>query len=136
METELIESLRNYELTCPCCKRKTPLNEWGFVQTYWYESPHGCTGGDNWWAHDDIKQCLLICPHNCHPQGGCLATRIFDFKLSRQEMDWVFTLIQKETHLYESDIKLIFNNHYVQHGRGKEIKSSEELRKESEEIYF
>lgn len=28
-----------------------------FIQTYWYESPHGCTGGDNWWPGEGVAVC-------------------------------------------------------------------------------
>jgi hypothetical protein len=33
-----------------------------YVQTHWYESPHGCTGGDNW--HKGEGQ--FICPKCGH----------------------------------------------------------------------
>lgn len=33
-----------------------------YIQTYWYEGPHGCTGGDNW--HSGEGQ--FICPHCQH----------------------------------------------------------------------
>jgi len=38
------------------------IDELEYIQTHWYESPYGCTGGDNW--HQGEGQ--FICPKCAH----------------------------------------------------------------------
>ena len=33
---------------CKKCKKKTQVHRLTYIQTYWYEEPYGCMGGDNW----------------------------------------------------------------------------------------
>ncbi|MBU1567757.1 MAG: hypothetical protein KJ630_19295 [Proteobacteria bacterium] len=33
------------------------IDELEFIQTYWYESPYGCTGGDNWLPGEGQFEC-------------------------------------------------------------------------------
>ncbi len=129
-----LELTRGYKVCCPNCHKESPLSDWGFVQTYWYESPHGCMGGDNWWGNEDIMQCLLICPNGCHQNGNNLATRIMDLPIQNQEKKWVFGFIQQVTMLSESSLKQIFEDHYVQYGEGKKIENSEEKRRSEEDF--
>ncbi len=134
---EAIKQLRDYKVTCPNCKKESPLSLWGFVQTYWYERPRGCMDGDNWWPSEDIKQCLLVCPNTCLSGGVNFAVRIYDLPIDRRELDWVFGLVKQITKLHESDLSLIFADHYVQYG-DREIENSEERRRAREaelEIY-
>lgn len=45
---------RHYLLTCrrnnygQGCGHQQNLSETNYIQTHWYESPYGCTGGDTW----------------------------------------------------------------------------------------
>jgi hypothetical protein len=50
-QKEILRSRRMW--TCPCCSRRTAITKLIAVRQYWYEEPHGCTGGDNWWPSDD-----------------------------------------------------------------------------------
>ena len=128
----VILQLRRYTITCPHCKKSAPLCEWGFVQTNWYESPYGCSGGACWNTYDDILQCLLVCPFTCGENQQNCATRIYDLPIERQEKDWVFGLLKKQTGMWEGNLKRIFAEHYVQYGTGKEIETSEDVRRQRE----
>ncbi len=35
-------------INCIHCDQRTQLGSLIYIQTHWYEEPHGCTGGD-WW---------------------------------------------------------------------------------------
>ena len=128
----VILQLREYKITCPHCKKQAPFREWGFVQTHWHESPHGCSGGSCWNTHDDILQCLVVCPFGCSDNNHNLASRIYDVPMNRQDKNWVFGLITQVTHLWENKLTTIFAKHYVQYGESKVIESSEELRSQRE----
>lgn len=39
------------------CGMAAKIGELTYIQTYWYESPHGCTGGDHWHAGDGEWKC-------------------------------------------------------------------------------
>lgn len=133
-ENDAVKQLRKFEVSCPNCKKSSPLSRWGFVQTNWYERPRGCIEGDNWWPEEDINQCLLICPNNCHvdeKNNPCnLATRIMDLPMQRAEREQVFGTIKLVTGLEEQKLCFIFDGHYVQYGSDGKISSSEELREE------
>lgn len=45
-------------ITCYHCKAQTPIASLTYIQTRWYEQPHGCTGGDRW--HDGEGE--FVCP--------------------------------------------------------------------------
>lgn len=137
-EKDAVKQLREFEVTCPNCKKSSPLSRWGFVQTYWYQPPYGpchMMGGD-YEIYKDINQCLLVCPNNCYVDEKKvqqnLATRIMDLPIPRVEREQVFGTIKLITNLSESNLVRIFDGYYVQYGQGKEIKSSEELREERE----
>lgn len=131
-----LETTRKYEVCCPNCKKNSPLSSWGFVQTHQYESPHGCSGGDTWWKNEDIMTCLLVCPHLCSGDGNSLAFRVLDLPINRQERDWVFGLIKKETQLWEDGLLKIFADHFVQYRERDGIENSKTKRKRLEEIDF
>lgn len=131
-DEQVISDLRKYELCCPNCKKSSPLKDWGFVQTHWYERPHSCSEGATWCANKDIKQCLIICPNSCAGHGLNLATRVYDFIIEKPEPDWVFGLIQQITHLNEKDLLKIFSGHFQQYGEKDDIQSSDEIRAERE----
>lgn len=133
-DKQAINDLRKYEICCPNCKKSSPLKDWGFVQTHWYESPHGCTEGDTWWADKDIKQCLIVCPNICAGKNQNLATRVYDFIMNKPELDWVFGLIQQITRLHEDDLLKIFSGHFQQYRKEDGIKSSDEIRAERESV--
>lgn len=44
------------------CGMALKVGELTYIQTHWYESPHGCTGGDIW--HQGEGQ--FFCPHCNH----------------------------------------------------------------------
>ena len=39
------------------CGAGFEIRELVYIQTHWYEGPHGCTGGDNWHAGDGEFDC-------------------------------------------------------------------------------
>jgi hypothetical protein len=53
------EVQRCRSVACEHCHATTPIRELTYVQSHWYERPHGCTGGDNWWPGD----AFFDCPH-------------------------------------------------------------------------
>lgn len=42
------EQNRNTLVQCQICKKLHQISSLVYIQTYWYVSPHGCTGGDYW----------------------------------------------------------------------------------------
>jgi hypothetical protein len=40
------------------CGEKLPIKDLTYIQTHWYESPWGCTGGDSW--HEG--EANFVCP--------------------------------------------------------------------------
>jgi hypothetical protein len=64
----LNEGLRNTLVACTSnnfgkgCGTALEIGELEYIQTHWYESPHGCSGGDHW--HEGEGQ--FICPHCGH----------------------------------------------------------------------
>ena len=42
-----------------CCHTEAMVKDLVYIQTHWYESPHGCMGGDQW--HPGEGQ--ILCPH-------------------------------------------------------------------------
>jgi hypothetical protein len=59
LRTEREEILkRELKVTCGKCSTSTPIGELTYIQTHWYESPWGCTGGDTW--HKGEGQ--TVCP--------------------------------------------------------------------------
>lgn len=39
------------------CSRGYEIRELVYRQTYWYEEPHGCTGGDTWRMNEGQWEC-------------------------------------------------------------------------------
>lgn len=57
--TAYLDSVRKRALIkCCSCHSEHPIAEQEYVQTYWYTSPHGCTGGDYW----NFGEANWICP--------------------------------------------------------------------------
>jgi hypothetical protein len=52
--------IRGKRFTCVYCGKTSALGKCGFVQGHWYESPHGCMGGDHWFD-DKIETCHIVC---------------------------------------------------------------------------
>jgi hypothetical protein len=46
---------------CVCCSVATPIKDIDYIQTHYYTSPHGCSGGD-YWNEGSGK---MVCP-NCN----------------------------------------------------------------------
>jgi hypothetical protein len=46
-------------IKCVHCRKRFFVRDAIFLQQMWYESPYGCTGGDNWWCADE---CSIVCP--------------------------------------------------------------------------
>jgi len=40
--------LRETTYECAACGQTNAIKDTVFIQTHWYVSPHGCTGGDYW----------------------------------------------------------------------------------------
>jgi len=58
---EKVAVIRKRVIGCPSCHAACQLKNWGFVQEYRYNRPHGCgEGGDH--TAKDTNVCHLICP--------------------------------------------------------------------------
>lgn len=55
---EIRATKQRQRFRCSKCSRITKLANVIFIQTHWYESPYGCTGGDNWYS----GEIQLACP--------------------------------------------------------------------------
>jgi hypothetical protein len=62
LQAKLNEERRNVEFQCECCGEKHAMKDCDVIQTHWYESPHGCMGGDTW-HENDIH---IVCPKTGH----------------------------------------------------------------------
>lgn len=70
---ETLELLKKRsEIRCGKCKESFPIATQVFVQTHWYTSPHGCTGGDYW----NVGEANWTCP-------ACRTQNRFDKNISR-----------------------------------------------------
>ncbi len=127
-ERRLLEEIdkRNKKRTIQCysCNNHHEIGELAAIQTHWYVSPHGCTGGD-YWLEGELQ---FICP-----ETGIVNRLLFD----NCDVPW------EERRDYENDpaaqfkrmYKKLFqgvidsydkktpgewiNNHYVDENRGK-----------------
>lgn len=50
-------------LKCDGCGKRTRVSSITYIQTYWYERPYGCTGGDRWHEGEGQWDCPK-CDHN------------------------------------------------------------------------
>lgn len=135
-----IEELKRFEITCPNCGKRSPFARCGFVQTHWYKGPSGHTEGAYYLSHDDIKDCLIICPHSCAgedpSQSRNFAARFRDLQnIGRAERRRIFGNIMSITKMEEEGLVRIFDGYYVQYGEGNEIKSREDIMAEEDSIY-
>ena len=55
--TEIHETRKRQRIECSCGKFH-PIGKLTAIQTHWYTSPHGCTGGD-YWSTGELQ---FICP--------------------------------------------------------------------------
>lgn len=59
LKEELKEVKSRKMFKCEHCDKRNPISKLTLIQPHWYESPYGCTGGDNWNASDEY---LVFCP--------------------------------------------------------------------------
>ncbi len=57
LRNELQQALARQTLKCQQCARRTRASTLTLVQTYWYEHPYGCTGGDRWIPGELVWDC-------------------------------------------------------------------------------
>lgn len=50
-------AMRDLTAKCSWCGVASPLSAITLIQTHWYTSPHGCTGGDYWNAGERQWEC-------------------------------------------------------------------------------
>ena len=81
LEKELAEVKRNHRWQCPECSRKTRVRDIDLIESQWYESPYGCTGGDRW-RHGGFK---FLCP-KCGHEYGCRNISEWDDKDSKNSV--------------------------------------------------
>ena len=48
------------KIKCGSCSHTFSIKDATFIQPHWYESPHGCMGGDIW--HMDKNSAYVSCP--------------------------------------------------------------------------
>jgi hypothetical protein len=93
IRTLVNKAKRKTRVMCHACGRRYAVKNLVYIQTHWYEGPHGCTGGDRW--HMDEGQ--FICP-------GCnTRNRLFE-RPEVEDLKRYFKRIE-ETHY----------DHYEQH---------------------
>ncbi len=49
------------QISCGECHTVSNIGDMVFIQPHWYESPHGCMGGDMW--HQCKDDGFAVCPH-------------------------------------------------------------------------
>jgi len=42
---------------CARCEETTPISQMEYIQSHWYTTPHGCTGGDYWTPGEGYALC-------------------------------------------------------------------------------
>ena len=62
------------KIACCKCKQRYLISTQEYIQTHWYTSPHGCTGGDYW----NSGEGQWICP-------GCSFKHRFDDNADRYQ---------------------------------------------------
>lgn len=67
------------------CGMGHKIGELEYIQTHWYEEPHGCTGGDEWWEGEG----QFICPHCNH------RNRLYE-RPEIEELKYLFKSIKDE----------------------------------------
>lgn len=60
ISNEMAKLIAQYTFSCGHCHTVSQIGDAEFIEHYWYESPHGCTGGDNWWLSEDVA--AIECP--------------------------------------------------------------------------
>ena len=68
----VVTAVANTFLACQKCGGRTKIKTLTLIQTHWYESPHGCTGGDLW--HSGESQ--VRCPKCGFVNRDCFGSRL------------------------------------------------------------
>ena len=80
-------AVANSMLVCRKCGGRTQIKKLTLLQTYWYERPYGCTGGDTWYAGERQVQC---------PKCGFVNRDYNNARLARQtEYPKAFLTVEK-----------------------------------------
>lgn len=61
LQEDRAEIVKRTKISCGNCDQESMIKDIVYIQPHWYESPHGCTGGDTW--HEDKDYALMRCPH-------------------------------------------------------------------------
>lgn len=70
-------------LQCQKCSAESVVGETEYIQTHWYTSPHGCTGGDYWNAGEGQWVCPNGHKNRLHDQPEVVKLK-YVFKSIRQ----------------------------------------------------
>lgn len=115
-EATLLEQLAlarsRLRFDCGCGKRHA-IKDCVAIQTHWYESPHGCMGGDYWWR-DELQ---IICPDTDNKNR-----LVFTSKKAKSQFEIIYTPLFKEViEDYDKDkrrwwINDYFRTHYKRFG--------------------
>ncbi len=92
LKKRFVDAARRSFILCIHCNKKSVLSSWTFIQNHWYEKPHGCLGGDNWWSSK--KECCHISCPKCekqnylynHPQKEKIVKILNDFRFNEEEL--------------------------------------------------
>lgn len=104
------DARRNTKIKCPTCGKFSKISKMDYCQTYWYESPHGCTGGDNWWPGEINTFCL-----HCNETIRINHHAEFDYDTNGY--------LESEIHRKISNMRYLFKNHFEKYGDSKMEKS-------------
>lgn len=85
----LNEANRGAMIRCCCCAKAEPISTQVYIQTHWYTSPHGCTGGDYWNQGEAQWQC-----------PNCWFVNRFDAESGRGYLDFYRPEIVALQHLF------------------------------------
>lgn len=115
LESNKIEAIRNQRWQCHAksCGKKSKLSTVILVQTHWYTSPHGCSGGDYW----NSGERNLICP-KCHVRHRMIEKdpqpdNYYDFSYEkRREIDAKRRIVMEHKYRIDGhlDLSKIFDN--------------------------
>ena len=64
LDASKIKTIKSYIILCTACTKDAKMLDWKFIQNHWYEGPHGCTEGAEWYP-SQTEVCHIVCPH-CH----------------------------------------------------------------------
>ncbi len=96
-----IKTIKNYIILCTTCAKDAKMLDWKFIQDHWYERPHGCTEGAEWYP-SRTEVCHIVCPH-CHAKLYIYA--------HPQKKD-IVKLVESIKPLSESDLFSVVENEF------------------------